>query len=117
VRTVAITLFLGLIFAGGYEWRECVRLADSRAQWLSAPISTRGDIGISFAASGFLNRDVIVTAFVLGDEDKSTEDFWLEELAHGESAADLYQRGFRRIRVGGGRISRLIAPNNGGKTT
>ena len=54
------------------------------------PIPDANDRGVSLYAGGFLNRDVMVSVFTFGQEDRTDEDFWVEDLAHGDFASELY---------------------------
>ena len=84
IRSCAVLVFLAVVVAGGYAWQQAENAAAERAEWVSAPIEGEDDtVGISLSASGLLNQDVVVSAYVLGEEDRSTEDFWLEDLARG----------------------------------
>jgi hypothetical protein len=110
---IAVALFITGLVAAGFFWRKADAAAVDRVEWLSDSISSEDDTtGISLSATGFLHRDVMVSAYVLGDEDKSTEDFWVEDIAHGAPAREFYAHGFRRIVTYSNGISRtiIIAP-------
>lgn len=109
MRVFAAVLFFATLAAGSYVWHRAQQEAAARAAWLADPIADDDTAAASLFPSGFLNRDVIVSAYVLGDEARSTEDYWVEEISHGDLAADFYRHGFRRIRTyDKDRISRTI---------
>lgn len=95
---ILAAFFLMLLPGGGYLWHRADRAAEDRAEWLSDPIPSDDDtVGMSFSASGFLNRDVLVSVYTFGEEDRTLEDVWVEIIAHSNLGATFHQQGFRRI--------------------
>jgi len=107
-KTVLVAVaFIAIIIASGYLWRQADRAATDRSAWLGE-LAASEDTAVGFSASGFEDRTVTISAYTLGTEDKTEEDAWLETLSH-EKAEALYSRGFRRVTVSGGAISRTIS--------
>jgi hypothetical protein len=105
-----------MLSAMGIAWEMTLRLR-RRMLFGCEPVPGEDDtVGITLVACGVLNRDVIVSAYVFGEEDKSMEDFWLEEIAHGDLATNFYRRGFRRIIVSdSNKTSQIVfAPGHAG---
>lgn len=126
MRKITAALVLSMLVVAGYVWNKAELGAIDRAEWLAEPIPSDDDtVGIALSAGGFLNRDIRVSVFVLGEEDRAAEDLWLEASAHGDYAEQFYRRGFRRIIVSNSGISRDIsetarmgsAPEESGKST
>ena len=98
--SICVGFCLIIVIAGGDLWRRADNSASERAQWLDATVPSEDDtIGMSLSAGGVFDRDVFVSFYVFGEEDRAAEDLWVETLAHGNLAEEFYQQGFRRIRV------------------
>jgi hypothetical protein len=107
MRTIAAALFLAGLVAGGFLWHRADAEATARAAWLADSVSSEDDtVGVSLAAVGFLSRDVLVSAYTLGERDQITADFWADEISNSE-AQEFYERGFRKVIISGS-ISRMI---------
>ncbi len=110
-RIILAASLLTTLIAGGYVWRRVDSGASARTAWISGPIPSDDDTeGISLAAAGFLDRDVQVTIYRFGEEDRTAEDFWIEEQSHGDFAEEFYKLGFRRALATGSKISRAFEP-------
>jgi hypothetical protein len=106
-RFFVILALAALVVGSGYAWRQADRESTNRSAGLDELLASQ-DTAVGFSASGFEDRTVTISAFTFGNEDRATEDAWLETLAH-EKAEALYSRGFRRVTVSGNTISRAIS--------